>query len=254
MDFDTVEMVNLDRLIGARPLDARLHCRKVNVARRLTRRAATAANPQIKAHDMSVCTSDGHRIALDYDIIFSCVDRPWPRAVLNATAYADLIPVIDGGTGIRHATWRSHVLRPGRPCLGCNRQLDLAAVSIDRQGLLDDPDYIAGAGPAVRPRRQNVAILSASVSAGLLTQFVSLTTVPGGQSEPGPLQYALSTHTLEHLPYESRAHCPFEKAAGTGDPQLTGEHAAARRQLDPTTLVAAHSELLVIGSDVEPSP
>jgi hypothetical protein len=98
MDFDTVETSNLDRLIGARPLDARLSRAKVDLARRLARRAATAANPQITAHDMSVCTPEGHRIALDYDVIFSCVDRPWPRAVLNATAYADLIPVIDGAS------------------------------------------------------------------------------------------------------------------------------------------------------------
>lgn len=243
MDFDTVETVNLDRLIGARPLDARLRRAKVDLARRLACRAATATQPEIVAHDMSVCTPAGLGTALDYDVIFSCVDRPWPRAVLNALAYADLIPVIDGGiaidafddgAGIRNATWRSHVLRPGRPCLGCNRQLDLAAVQLDRHGYLDDPAYIAGAGPAVRPRRQNVALLSASVSASLLAQFVSLTTAPGGQGEPGPLQYVLSTHTLDHLSHETKTHCPFENGAGTGDRRtpLTGEHPAAQQQID----------------------
>ena len=243
MDFDTVEKKNLDRLIGARPRDARLHRSKVDLARRLTRRAATAADPQIVAYDTSIGTPDGHRVALDYDVIFSCVDRPWPRAVLNALAYADLIPVIDGGiaidafddgTGIRNATWRTHVLRPGRPCLGCNRQLDLATVLPDQQGLLDDPDYIAGAGPAARPRRQNVALLSASVSAGLLAQFVSLTTAPGGQGEPGPLQYVLSTHTLDHLSCPSKEHCAFEAATAFGDQRhpLTGDHLAARRAIE----------------------
>jgi hypothetical protein len=57
-------------------------------------------------------------------------------------AYADLIPVIDGGIhidpfpdqGMRNATWRSRVIRPGRPCLSCNKQLNLGLVALDREG------------------------------------------------------------------------------------------------------------------------
>ena len=168
MDFDTAETVNLDRMIGVTILDVALHRAKIDVARRLLADAATARQPRIETYDTSICEPEGHRIALDYDIIVSCVDRPWPRAVLNLLAYADLIPVIDGGIhidpfpdhGMRNATWRSHVIRPGRPCLACNGQLDLGLVSIDRDGLLDDPDYIARAGIALRPARQNVAALS----------------------------------------------------------------------------------------------
>lgn len=245
MDFDGVEIINLDRLVGATRLDVRLHRSKVEVAKRLMLQAATAGGPEMTEYETSICDPAGHSVALDYDIIFSCVDRPWPRAVLNALAYADLIPVIDGGiaidafddgTGMRNATWRSHVLRPGRPCLGCNKQLDLGAVQPDRQGLLDDAEYIAGAGRAHEPRRQNVAALSASVSASLLAQFVSLVVAPGGQGEPGPLQYSLSTHTLEHLPYGTRSHCAFENAAAAavGDrrPPLTDNHAAAANKIE----------------------
>lgn len=237
MDFDSVEIVNIDRLIGASIADARLHRGKVEVAKRLVEAAATAADPQIEAFDMSICTPNGFRQALDFDVIFSCVDRPWPRAVLNMLAYADLIPVIDGGInidpfpddGMRNATWRSHVIRPGRPCLACNRQLDLGLVSVDRQGLLDDPTYISGMRPGGRPTRENVAALSVSVTAALLAQFVSLVAGVGGRGEPGPLQYALSWHTLEHLPYESGKHCAFEKAVARGDARLdmTGPHPQA---------------------------
>jgi hypothetical protein len=253
MDFDSVEFLNLDRLIGATRLDAFMRTPKVEVARRLMQRAATAEHPLILTHEVSICEPAGRSLALDYDVVFSCVDRPWPRAVLNMLAYADLIPVIDGGLhidpfpddGMRNATWRSHVIRPGRPCLACNHQLDLGLVSVDREGLLDDPEYIRRAGGSVGPARQNVAMLSVSVVSSLLAQFVSLTTGPGGLGDPGPLQYVLSTHSLVHRPYESNPNCYFERSVATGDQRLdlTGVHAAAeaerarRRRLLPGTRV-----------------
>jgi len=240
MDFDSVELLNLDRLIGATRLDALLRTPKVEVGRRLMQRAATAEQPLIRAHDVSICEPAGLRLALDYDVVFSCVDRPWPRAVLNMLAYADLIPVVDGGLhidpfpdeGMRNATWRSHVIRPGRPCLACNRQLDLGLVSADREGLLDDPEYIRRAGASVEPARQNVAMLSVSVVSSVLAQFVSLTTGPGGLGDPGPLQYILSTHSLVHRPYESDPNCYFEHSVAVGDQRLdlSGVHAVAEAE------------------------
>jgi hypothetical protein len=119
-------------------------------------------------------------------VIFSCVDRPWPRAVLNTVAYTDLIPVIDGGIALdtfsdgrmRNGIWRAHTLVPGRPCMACLGQPVVGDVSLDKLGLLDDPKYIAMAKREA-PCRQNVAALSASVSSALLAQFVSLTAHPG---------------------------------------------------------------------------
>lgn len=236
MDFDSVEFVNLDRMIGATRLDALLHRPKISVAHRLMTGAATAADPRIACHDQSICEPDGHASALDYDVIFCCVDRPWSRAILNQLAYADLIPVIDGGIvidsfsdgGMRNATWRSHIVRPGRPCLVCNRQLDLGLVAADRDGSLDNPAYVAGAAGDGLPR-QNVATLAVSVTAALLAQFVSLTVAPGGRGEPGPLQYVLSVHHLDHLGDASRADCVMEKetTAGDGRIPLTGKHLRA---------------------------
>jgi len=237
MDFDSVEIVNLDRMIGATLLDALLHRSKISVAHRLMTGAATAADPRIACYNQSICEPDGHAIALDYDVIFSCVDRPWPRAILNQLAYADLIPVIDGGLvidpfsdgGMRNATWRSHIVRPGRPCLVCNRQLDLGLVAADRDGSLDNPAYVAGPADDVPPR-QNVAALAVSVTAALLAQFVSLTVAPGGRGEPGPLQYVLSVHHLDHRDDVSGANCVMEKQTVAGDRRipLTGRHLRAR--------------------------
>jgi hypothetical protein len=237
LDFDTLEIVNLDRMIGATLADVRLARGKAEVAARLMRLAATAASPCIRPHDLSVCEPDGLAAALDYDIIISCVDRPWARGVLNSLAYADLVPVLDGGIGIdtfddggmRNAVWRTHMVTPGQPYLVCKRQLDPAHIQSDKLGLYDNPVYIRGAAADTQPTRQNVAALSASVSAGLLAQFTSLTVAPAGMGSPGPLRYSLSTHTLEHLEISLKASCCFEVqvAAGDGRIPLTGVHDAA---------------------------
>ena len=236
MDFDLVEEHNLDRLVGATRRDALLRRTKVHVARREAFRNATAAHPHIRITDLSICEPAGLLEALDHDVIFCCVDRPWPRAVLNGLAYSDLVPVIDGGIAIdthadgtmRNATWRSHILRPGRPCLTCTRQLDMGQVALDIQGLLDDPDYIAGANRG-GPVGQNVAPLSISVTAALLAQYVSFSVAPGGVGDPGPLQYVLSTHDLHHLDHTSTAGCLYEPACPKGDRRqdLTGDHSGA---------------------------
>ncbi|MBM7826311.1 ThiF family adenylyltransferase [Microbacterium aurum] len=244
MDFDAVETRNLDRLIGATRLDAALQRSKVDVAARLMRSAATASSFEVRRHENSITDPEGVRIALDYDVIFSCVDGPWPRAVLNGIAYADLIPVIDGGIALdtfedgrmRNGIWRAHTLVPGRPCMACIGQLVAGDVALDKLGLLDDAEYIKVANREA-PARQNVATLSASVSGALLTQFVSLTAHPGRRGVPAPLRYILSTHRLEHSTVVSGPYCPYENATAAGDRRTL----IAERQDDWRSIVAARA-------------
>ena len=254
MDFDVVKSHNLDRLIGAAQRDVRLRRPKIHVARREATEAATASRCSIEVTDRSICEPDGLQIALDHDLIFSCVDRPWPRAVLNSLAYSDLIPVIDGGIAIdtfdcgdmRNATWRSHVVRPGRPCMSCNRQLDLGSVALERQGLLDDPAYIQGADESRTPAGQNVAPLSINVAASILAQYVSFSVAPSGLGDPGPLQYVFSTHYLEHRNETTSPHCAAEAAEAVGDHRvcLTGVDEDAERQRQLSGSVGAGIRLL----------
>lgn len=243
MDFDSVKFINLDRMIGATLLDVWLHRSKVEVAVRLLRQNATATAFRPEPIEGSVCEPAQVAHVLDYDLIFCCVDdHPWPRSVLNTIAYTDLIPVIDGGIhvdafsdgdGMRNATWRSHVLRPGRPCMACNGQLDLGKIQADKAGLLDDTTYIAGLPASQRPQSQNVAVLAASATASLLAQFVSFVASPGGMGDPGPLRYSLSTHWLERVEATTREHCPVERSVLAGDRRqvVLGKHTAARQEM-----------------------
>ncbi|WP_459969687.1 ThiF family adenylyltransferase [Mycobacterium sp. MUNTM1] len=225
MDYDVVKELNRDRMIGATQSDARRRRRKVDVAYRQMTMAATAQRPRFKRYPMSICTRQGLAHALDYDVIFSCVDRPWPRAVLNTVAYADLIPVIDGGLTLavfpdghmRSGSWRAHTLVPDRPCLVCTGQLNPTDIQLDRQGLLDDPNYIEQSGREPAAGAPNVAAYSASVSAALLAQFVSLTAHPGRRGVPSPLRYLLSTHSLQNLTNTTGPFCQYELDTAIGD-------------------------------------
>lgn len=92
-------------------------------------------------------------------------------------------------------------LSPGsrQPCMLCTRQVNPTDIQLDRQGLLDDPNYIEQSGREPVSGAPNVAAYSASVSAALLAQFVSLTAHPGRRGVPPPLRYLLSTHSLQAL-------------------------------------------------------
>jgi molybdopterin-synthase adenylyltransferase len=239
-EFDSVEMRNLDRLRAAGVLDAILRRPKVELARRVLLEAATADTPVHELHTWSICEPEGFSQLLDYDIVFSCVDRPWPRHVLNALAYADLIPVIDGGLRafktpadtLRNAYWRSAVIRPGRPCLACLGQYEPGHVSLERDGSLDDPSYLATL-PLNSPlrARQNVAAFSVSVAGSLLQQFIAYVAAPGGFGDPGPLRFDVRSQVGERENVACPKCCAYPASIGAGDTRLdpTGRHFAAER-------------------------
>ncbi|MFK4687236.1 ThiF family adenylyltransferase [Streptomyces pristinaespiralis] len=240
-DFDTVEEVNLDRLHEATIRDVRLHRAKAHLAARTARRAATATNFRAAPYELSVVEPAGFAAAADCDVIFSCVDRPWPRAVLNLLAYAHLIPVVDGGIAVdarggrlRGAEWRAHIAAPGRACLECLGQYDPAHVSAERDGSLDDPAYITGL-PVDHPlgRKENVFVFSASAAAAQLNQFITMTTAPGGIADTGAHLYHLTTGTLERREDGCEVGCPYDgMLRGLGDDApvtVTGRHLAAEQ-------------------------
>ncbi len=203
IDFDSIEEHNLDRLLHAHQTD--VGKAKVAVLGARLKDSTTATDPVIETFELSVCETNGFRAALDCDVLFSCVDRPWPRKVLNIAAYAHLIPVIDGGIRIaspagtlKRADWKALTAAPGRICLECSGQFDPADVMLERDGALDDPRYIETLPEDHRlRRRENVFGFSVSLASFEMMQLFGMVVAPHKISNPGVQTYHFVTGTLD---------------------------------------------------------
>lgn len=224
IDYDRVERHNLDRLLHAYQTD--IGRMKVDVLSEALERAATAAKPKIEALPMAVTETNGFKVALDCDILFSCVDRPWPRHVLNYIAYAYLIPVIDGGILIRMrndrlrtASWKSHAVYPGKQCLQCIGQYDPDLVNVERRGDLEDPTYIENLplDHALR-RNENVFPFSAHLGSSLIMHALHLAVNPVGIPDVGQQIYHFVDGTLDSLRgTQCYGNCYFPSVVARGD-------------------------------------
>jgi hypothetical protein len=199
VDPDHIEERNLDRTLGAYPPDVVNKLLKVAIAKRMVDASHTSAKFLATEIDDAVQGATGLANALDCDVIICCVDRPWPRHILNVLAYAHLIPVIDGGILARvredghllHVDWRIHTVGPEQACLYCLDALRRSDVALDREGLLDDPDYLKGLSQADRERygRRNVFAFSLSVASHQVLQLVGLVSGNERVGGRGPQTY-----------------------------------------------------------------
>ena len=105
---------------------------------------------------------------------------------MNSLAYSHLIPVIDGGifAAVKpdgtplHVTWRIHTVGPEHACMVCVGNLRRSDIALDREGKLNDPDYISGLSEQdkVAISRRNVFPFSMSVAAHEVLQLIGLVT------------------------------------------------------------------------------
>jgi molybdopterin-synthase adenylyltransferase len=231
IDHDHIEERNLDRTLGATPADARARTPKVEVSKRLLEQSHTATRFDAVGHHGSVLKRQGLDLAVDCDVLVSCVDRPWPRHLLNAIAYAHLIPVIDGGILVRmrggrfeNADWRIHTVGPGRSCLSCLGALRSEEVALDMSGQLEDPAYIGGLDPKLKSilARQNVFPFSLSVAAHEVLQLAALVTQLAGNPNVGAQMYHYYPGIMEILPSTGcRSGCQYAALEATAA-DLTG--------------------------------
>jgi molybdopterin-synthase adenylyltransferase len=225
IDYDRIETKNLDRLLfGTRDNVGEL--KALALAEHLRPRA-TAANFHALPITAAVYEEEGFRAALDCDVLFSCVDRPWGRHVLNLIAYAHLIPVVDGGILVRTnrkseltaASWRAHTVTAGHRCLECIGQYDSGMVQVERDGYLDDPTYIEGLAKDHPLRaRENVFAFSMGCASLQALQMLTMVIDPLGRSNPGEQLYHFVGAFMEPMkPQTCQPECLFPGLVALGD-------------------------------------
>ena len=224
IDPDRVETHNLDRLLYGTTNDVgRL---KVELAKDRMELHATADRPQITALPLPVQDNDAYLAALDCDIIFSCVDRPVARDVLNHIANAHLVPVIDCGVSVgplnrhgqfSHAHWRAHIVTPYHQCLRCNGQYNTGMVSAELDGSLDNPSYISALPKASRPEGQNVFPFSLGVAGMAVNLMLRYLLSPDWWPEVKQQDCQFITGQTRVINERCQDYCPFPARKAGGD-------------------------------------
>lgn len=175
IDPDVVEEANLNRVVGATPLD--LGHSKVSVAERYLQTFDGSVSTSALIGD--VVHDSVARQIIDADLILCCTDSHGSRSVVQQIAYQYLIPCIDLGSTITQDDGqitgifgRVQLLAPGLPCLWCSGLLDAAEVRRDMMNESErklDP-YIVGAhepAPSVISLNGTVVSLAVSMLLGI---------------------------------------------------------------------------------------
>ena len=227
VDPDVVEEHNLDRLLNATQDDVGRP--KVDLAKAAFVSHATTALPTVHAISESIHTVSAYRAILDCDLIFSCVDRPVGRDVLNYVSQGHLVPVLDGGIAVgvqpsnrrlSSAHWRCHVSTPLHACLRCRDQYNTSMVVLELDGSLDDPSYTQGLGEDLSARNENVFPFTLSLASMLVNLFlryiISEAWWPKPVVQQQEQQFVLNT--LASIGREDcQEHCAFRAMRARGD-------------------------------------
>jgi molybdopterin-synthase adenylyltransferase len=225
IDFDKIEKHNLDRQLGALRTD--IGTLKVDVSKRQIQNSSTASKVIVVTVPYKLSEQKAYSAALDCDIIFSCVDRPLGRYILNHLAYSHLIPVIDGGIRVsfddskvfESADWQFQTVAPEKPCLQCLEAYNPADVSLEKSGMLDKPSYLDGL-PEDHPLKsnENVFPFSAHLASFEVFHLMALVTGIGNVHDFGIQRYRYKHGYLSS--YNDRMckpKCTFIHLVATGD-------------------------------------
>ncbi len=147
-DADHVDVTNLHRLHGAGQSDADAGRNKADVL--CDTIAALGLGCNVRSLQSFVEQDETRDAIRSCDVILSCTDDHFGRAVLSRVAYFYLIPVIDVGvilhlrkdqTGLSHVEGRATVMQPGTPCLFCREVITPEGVRADQTRRRDPEQY-----------------------------------------------------------------------------------------------------------------
>ena len=245
IDFDPVEEKNLDRLTNVFASD--IGRAKVAVIKAAIMKSGTSPSIDVVSCDYSICEKEGFLEALNCDVLFCCVDRPWPRQVINFISYAYLIPVIDGGILVRTnksntklvgADWRAHTVGYARPCLECIGQYKAENAILEKQGYLDDPSYLKDFPDAGKLNaHENVFAFGSHLASMEVLQMLSLFLAPGDIADLGQQMYHFVLGDMSISRISCHENCFFPTIIAKGDHsgiEVYGKHAIAEQSRSHT--------------------
>jgi molybdopterin/thiamine biosynthesis adenylyltransferase len=217
VDPDTVSRTNLSRLVGSSRLDPVVRRAKVEVARRVARRAGGPT--RIVPIRGSVTDAGPARRITGCDFILGCTDNHWSRTVLNAIAYQYYVPVLDlgvelqaGGSMGGRVTW----LAPGSACLWCRGVLDrqrVRAEQLPRAALEDEVarGYLAGLD---EPAPAVVSINGVVASLAVTELLARVTGFAGPEPRASQLMYRPGDGVVRRTSDTASPRCPTCSAKG----------------------------------------
>lgn len=180
IDPDCLEFRNLDRTHGAKVSDVYFQKNKVSISKRNFKRSCTSKHPEIRMISKHIEQNKTYKNLLDCDFVFSCVDKHYPRYILNFLALSHLIPVIDGGVlvdlrsddSVENITWREHLIAPNRTCLSCLNAFTYDEVLKEIDGLDVKPAYINVDGKPKQNGNDNIYSFSLNLASNELNLFL----------------------------------------------------------------------------------
>ncbi len=225
IDPDRIETHNLDRLMYASEND--VGSLKVELVAQQASRSATAAGFSIQTFALPIQDSRAFTAVLDCDILFSAVDRPLPKDLLNHVAYAHCIPVISGGVFIDNkpdgtlgqAAWSVTTIGPMFRCLRCDGQYTSSDVVLDVDGSLDDPSYVHNLTESEHePRNQNVFPFCANLATSMVVAMIRLVIADTWWPDrAGRQHYSMIPNRLDVEALECNEHCSVVGKTALGD-------------------------------------
>lgn len=232
IDKDYFEPSNLTRIYGSfyNNIPSRwakkFDCRKTTKVD-IIKKHLCHINKNIKIQSIAgnIVYTDVCKKVLDRDIIFSCTDDHWGRAILNQIAYQYIIPTINMGVRIDSSngqitagTGALHSLMPGKPCLWCYEYLKPEIIyseslpTAERDKLLKEK-YVQGIQKA-----SSVISLTSMIASMAVTLFLQMVTdFMGKDGDITYLRHDIMLGTISKCNAPLKDGCICQKVKGKGD-------------------------------------